>query len=49
MRCDHRLSPKMRMESIFVRMAEEAEKKRKQAEKPKRTKRPPCNAWGKRH
>lgn len=48
MRPDHRLSPKKRMESIFLRMAEEAEKKRKQAEKPKRKKRPPCNAWGRR-
>jgi len=45
MRPDHRLSPKDRFAAVMQHMYGKPEAKDK---KPRR-KRPPCNAWGKRH
>ena len=45
MRPDHRLSPKARFAAVLEHMYGKTDAKDK---KPRR-KRPPCNAWGKRH
>ena len=46
MRPDHRQSPANRFNAVIAHMFQSAQKPKPKAP---RRKRPPCNAWGKRH